>query len=87
MLPSVLYLAELYLPGEASLAELADRARVGAEHATRDGCDVGLVQVIFAPQDENCFLLYRAESLADVASAGGRAGLDFDRVVPALSAL
>jgi hypothetical protein len=81
----VVYLAEFYLPGEASLTELADRARAGAEQAARDGHDVGLVQVIFVPQDENCFAVYRAGSAADVALAGGLAGLDFDRVVSALS--
>lgn len=82
----MVYLAEFYLSGEASLTELADRARAGAEQACHDGHEVGLVQVIFVPQDENCFAVYRADSAADVALAGGLAGLDFDRVVPALSA-
>jgi hypothetical protein len=82
----VVYLAEFYLPGETDLARLADRVRTGAEQAARDGHDVGLVQVIFVPEDENCFAVFRAGSAADVALAGGLAGLDFDRVVPALSA-
>jgi hypothetical protein len=86
MLPKMLYLAEFYLPGEASLAELADRARAGAEQSTRDGCCVGFIQVIFVPQDENCFVVYCAGTSADVASAGGLAGLEFDRVVPAVLA-
>jgi hypothetical protein len=82
----VLFLAEFYLPGEASLAELAERVTAGAEQAHSDGREVRLIQVIFVPQDESCFAVYGAGSAADVALAGGLAGLDFDRVVPALAA-
>jgi hypothetical protein len=38
------------------------------------------------PQDENCFLLYRASSIADVTAAGALAELAFERVAEALTA-
>lgn len=86
--PSVLimlYLAEFYLPRQASLADVVDRARAGAIAAGRAGADVRLVRVIFVPDDESCFALYQAGSAAQTAAAGALAGLAFDRVTEALT--
>jgi hypothetical protein len=80
----MLYLAELYLPRGASLADVALRARAGAG-AAGTGPPVRFVQAIFVPLDESCFVLYQAESAAAVAAAGTRAGLTFDRVAAALA--
>ncbi len=76
-------MAEFYFPSEANAAEIAGQARAGAEQATAAGTEVSLVQLIFVPQDENCFAVYRAGSVAAVGVAGSLAGLQFDRVVPA----
>jgi hypothetical protein len=76
----VLYLAEFYLPGGASLADVASRARAGAREAARTGTDVRFVRAIFVPRDENCFALYQASSAQAVTTAGALAGLVFDRI-------
>ena len=81
----MLYLAELYLPRGASLADVARQARAGVEGATGTGPPIRFVQAIFVPLDESCFVLYQAGSAADVTAAGTRAGLTFDRVAPALT--
>jgi hypothetical protein len=81
----VLYLAEFYLSGGAPLAEVTARAQAGAEQAAGGASTVRFVRAIFVPQDESCFALYQAESEQDVAAAGARAGLVFDRIVAAFS--
>lgn len=78
------YLAELYLPATTALAEVAGKARAGAEQAGRTGARIRFLQAIFVPQDESCFVLYLASSAADVSAAGTAAGLIFDRIVPAI---
>src|ERR1700680_4543655 len=81
----MLFLAELYLPRGGSLADVARLARAGAAAAAGAGPEVRFVQAIFVPLDESCFVLYHAESAADVTAAGTRAGLNFDRVAAALA--
>jgi hypothetical protein len=91
----VLYLAEFYLPRGASLAAVVGQVRAGISRQARVQADagspaeteLGLVCAIFAPQDENCFLLYRASSLADVTAAGLLADLAFERVTEAQASL
>lgn len=85
-LRAVIYLAEFYLPGSATLAHTVSRARAGAEEAARAGAQVRFVQAIFVPQDESCFALYLAFSEQQVVTAGRLAGLVFDRVVSAVCA-
>jgi hypothetical protein len=81
----MLYLAELYLPRGVPLADVARRARAGADRATEGGPLVRFVQAVFVPADESCFVLYQADSAADVTAAGTRAGLAFDRVAAAVA--
>jgi hypothetical protein len=82
----MLYLAELYLPGGAALADVARQARAGADAVAATGPPVRFMQAIFVPLDESCFVLYQAESAADVTAAGTRAGLAFERVAVAIAA-
>jgi hypothetical protein len=81
----MLYLAELYLPRGASLADVARLARAGADAAAGNEPPIRFIQAIFVPVDESCFMLYRAGSAAEVTAAGTRAGLTFDRVAAALA--
>jgi hypothetical protein len=81
----MLYLAEFYLPGSASLAAVVERARAGALTADSAGTCVTFVRAIFVPRDESCFALYEAGSGQAVAAAGARAGLAFDRVIEAVA--
>jgi hypothetical protein len=83
----MLFLAELYLPHGGQIAEVARRAREGAVIATAVGRSVSFVQAVFVPDDECCFVLFQSESVADVAEAGARAGLEFDRVSAAEAVL
>ncbi len=75
------YLAELYLPGRASgLAGLARQARAGARRAGQGGGAVEFLSAIYLPDDESCFVIYEAESMACVQAAGAFAGLEFDHI-------
>jgi hypothetical protein len=44
------------------------------------------VRTTFVPGDETCFVFLEAEAADVVAEAGRRAGLAFERVVPAIEA-
>jgi hypothetical protein len=78
----VLYLAEFYLPEDASLPGVVRKARAGA---CRAEAEVRFVRAIFVPRDESCFALYLAASADEVTAAGALAGLAFDRVLEALT--
>ena len=82
------FLAELYLPttGPGGTAEAAARARAAAEEVARDGDLLRFLRIIFVPGDETCFVAYEAGTSEAVAEAGRRAGLDFERIVPAVEA-
>lgn len=82
----MLYLAEFYLPADISLAGVARAARAGAAQAARTGAQVRFIRAVFVPQDESCFALYQASSAEEVTAAGALAGLEYDRVVKALTA-
>ena len=76
------YLAEFYLPShDVDLAGLAKQARNAAEQASRAGPPVRFINAIHAPQDESCFAIYEADTLAAVTTAGTLAGLTFDHIV------
>ncbi len=82
----MLFLAECYLPRPALLDDVARLARDAAEDTARGGVRIRLIQAIFVPLDETCFVLYEAESAADVVAAGMLATLDFHHVAEALAA-
>jgi hypothetical protein len=78
------FLAEFYLPACAVLASVGRRARAGAAAASAAGVPVHFVQAVFVPAEETCFALFEASAPAAVTAAGAAAGLEFDRVTPAL---
>jgi hypothetical protein len=80
------YLAEFYVPRQASVASILHQARAGVTVAARTGADVQLIGVILVPSDENCFALYLAGSAEEAATAGTLAGFTFDRVTEAQTA-
>lgn len=80
------FLVELYRPRSASaLACAAHRARVGAQEVTRTGTPVRFVRAIFVPDDEICFHLYEAATAEAAGEAARRAGVVFERVLPAIT--
>jgi len=77
------YLVELYLPtGQAGdLRAATARARAAAQELSGVRC----LRSIFVPEDETWFLLYQAESAAEVRHAVERASLPVARVVEAVA--
>lgn len=81
------FLAEFYLPAGAAPADVVQRARAGAAATCAEGAQIRFVQAVFVPTEETCFALFEAPTAAAVSAAGTAAGLDFDRVTPALLTL
>lgn len=69
------YLVERYLPASAAAALGEDVVRL------RGSPDANLVMTFYAAEDETCFHLLDAGSLAAVRRAGASAGLTVDRIV------
>ncbi|MFL5832130.1 MAG: DUF4242 domain-containing protein [Solirubrobacteraceae bacterium] len=82
------YLVELAPPpgGWQALQHVASRARDGAEELSREGLAVRFLRSIFVPEEEICFFLYEAESVASVNEAGRRAQLQILRIDETLHA-
>ncbi len=83
----MVFLAEFYLPVGADLADVVHRARTGAAATCAAGAEVGFVQALFVPAEETCFAVFEAPTAAAVSAAGSAAGLEFDRVTPAVLTL
>jgi hypothetical protein len=82
----MLFLAELYLPRDEQVADLARLARAGTASAAGDGMTVRFIQAVFVAADECCFVLYESDSVTAVAAAAALSGLEFDRVSAAEAA-
>jgi hypothetical protein len=78
------FLAEFYLPASTVLAGVVQRARAGAAAVRAAGAEIRFVQAVFVPTEETCFALFEAPTAAAVSAVGSAAGLDFDRVTPAV---
>jgi hypothetical protein len=59
-------------------------ARRAAEQLTSEGTPVTYLRSIFVPEDETCYVLYRASSAEAVREAARRAQLRFERVAEAV---
>jgi hypothetical protein len=81
------FLAEFYLPASAVLADVIQRAKAGAAATCAAGARIRFVHAVFVPTEETCFALFEAPTAAAVSAAGSAAGLDFDRVTPAVLTL
>jgi Protein of unknown function (DUF4242) len=83
----MVYVVERYLPGVSS-SEL-QRALVVLRRTTREmrgeGTPVRYLGSTIVPDDEACFCEFEAPSQATVAEANRRAGVAFDRIVPAVA--
>lgn len=78
------YLVEIYMArvnGEQFPAA-AQRAERAADELAREGESVLCLHAIFVPEDETCFLVYRADSAAVVFKAVQRAQLSTRLVLP-----
>jgi hypothetical protein len=83
----MVYVVERYVPGVSS-AEL-ERALVALRRTTREmrggGTSIRYLGSTIVPDDEACFCEFEAPSQAAVAEANRRAGVAFDRIVPAVA--
>jgi hypothetical protein len=80
------YVSELFWPGAtAAEADAAiERLRIGCEEATAAGEPVALLGAMLVIEDED--LLCRLEgSIAAIEAAFGRAGVGYDRLMPAVA--
>jgi hypothetical protein len=85
----MVYVVERYLPGVSS-SEL-ERALVVLRRTTREmrgeGTPVRYLGSTIVSDDEACFCQFEGPSQAAVAEANRRAGVAFDRIVPAVAVL
>jgi len=77
------FLVELYVSraGADGADRETRRARCAAAALTAEGRPVRLVRSIFVPEDETCFLLVEADTVAAVHEAASRAAVPFERVL------
>jgi Nickel responsive protein SCO4226-like len=81
----MVYVVERYLPGLSRSDLLHGLSRL--EHATRKPSEKPEVRYLGSTivlGDEACFCQFEAPSEAAVAEANRRAGVPFDRIVPAV---
>src|SRR6478736_2609307 len=76
------YTLELTRPagGWTALPELTAAARGAADRLRREGVDVRFVRVVFVPEDDACFYLYRAASAGAVQQAADLAALSIESI-------
>lgn len=80
------YLLEGYLPrtSPGGAEAVAARARSAVDEMRRARIPIRFLRLLFLPDDELCFCLYEARSIGDVAEAGRRAELGFERIQQAV---
>jgi hypothetical protein len=81
------FLVELYVSraDAGSVRRSAERARHAAHELSDEGTFVRYLRSIYVPDDETCFQLYRAGSVAAVRAVAPRAGLRFERISEAIA--
>ena len=81
------FLLEIYAPPDVPgilPLRAGDIARA-TEQVSEETAPIRLLGAIFLPEDEICFYLYQASSADAVRAAATRAGLEPDRITPAVS--
>ena len=80
------YLVELYVPRLRvdDVRRSARRARAAADALADEGTPIRYVRTTFLPDDETCFHLFEADSVATVDGACTRARLGHVRIVRAV---
>lgn len=81
------FLVEAYVPRSAAATATrhVEEVSLAAEQITQEGRYVCLLRSIFVPEDEIGFYLFHAQSEEAVREAARRGGLQFERVVEAVS--
>jgi len=79
------FLVELYVSktNGGAAADRWHRLRRAAAEVTAEGRPVRLVRSIFVPEDETCFLLFKAEAADAVRETARRGGVACERIAEA----
>ena len=79
------YMVERHLPGFTTeqLPGAAGAAKATTEEMSAEGVPVRYLRSMFVPGEEKCFCLFEGPSPEAVQEANERAGLPFQRIVPA----
>ena len=82
----MVYVVERYLPGLVcrELQRSLQQLERTADDPRSEDAQVRYLGSTIVPEDEACFCEFDAPSAAAVAAVNRRAGLHFDRIVPAL---
>jgi hypothetical protein len=80
----MVYVVERYLPGLVQGELLRSLEQLRAANEGREGVRVRYLGSTIVPGDEACFCEFDGPSAASVAEVNRRAGLPFDRIVPAV---
>ena len=80
------YVVERYLPGlvQDELLRSFERLSKKTEELRSEGTPVRYIGSTIVPDDEACFCQFEGSSREAVAEANRRAGIPFDRIVPAV---
>jgi hypothetical protein len=81
----MVYLVERYLPGLPQCELLRGLSRLTQEHLRGGSTSARYLGSTIVLSDEACFCQFEAASPDAVAEANRRAGLPFDRIVPAVT--
>jgi hypothetical protein len=82
------YVAEAYLSTarETELSDAAARARIAAQELAESGVRVRHLRSVFMPAEETSFHFFDAASEDDVRELLTRAGLEYERLGPVVTA-
>jgi hypothetical protein len=80
------YVAERYLPGitPEQLLDAARRAKLTTAQMTAEGTPVSYLRSTFLTGDQTCYCLFEGPSPQAVAQANDKAGIPYERIVPAV---
>ena len=82
------YLVEVYLPRSRAdeARSTGRRARAASDDLTRNGAKVRYVRMTYLPDDDTCFYVFEAASVAIVEQVCRVAELGSARIVPVIEA-
>ena len=82
----MVFVVERYLPGLSQAELIYSLGRLVSEtDDSREGVPVRYLGSTIVPGDEACYCQFEAPTGAAVAEANRRAGVPFDRIVPAVT--
>jgi hypothetical protein len=84
--PMGTYAAELYMPGVTpeQLLDTARRAKAASAEMTAEGTRLTYLSATPLSGDDTCYCLFQGTSEQAVRQANDRAGIPYERVIPAV---